>query len=61
MTPEERLAALENMLKDATWVASMIIPTESGKIQLTTVSFTDEKFGRLARFKKEVGELNANK
>ena len=58
MTPKERLAALENLLKDATWVASMIIETKMGKVEFTTVSFADEKFGRLARFKKEVEELN---
>lgn len=58
MTPEERLAALEALLKDATWVASMIATTKMGNVQLTTVTFTDEKFGRLAQFKKEVEELN---
>ena len=58
MTPEERLAALESLLKDATWVASSIMETEMGKIKFTSVTFTDEKYGRLAGFKSKVEELN---
>ncbi len=58
MTPEERLAALESLLKDATWVASNILETEMGKVKFTSVSFTDEQYGRLAGFKKQVEELN---
>lgn len=59
MTPEERLAALEKLLKDATWVASHIMETKMGEVKFTSVTFTDEKYGRLAGFKKQVEELNA--